>query len=265
MSILFHTKLLNKKHKNGLTIIFLHGFMENMNIWNEIVNILSIEYNIILIDFPGHGKTPFVEKQIPQILTMENLSYSLELYLKNNNITKAFFIGHSMGGYVALALAEKYPERFLGLCLLHSTANSDSEEKKKYRINSIPMIINNYSLFVTRSIEKLFNFNKFHSFKKEINYLTKIALSIPINCILAMIRGMFIRKDRRHVLQNTTFPKLYIIGSYDSILKKELLIEESKIGYNTCYKEIPTGHLGPIENPKYIVQILQNFIYNKIL
>ncbi|WP_185872676.1 alpha/beta fold hydrolase [Blattabacterium cuenoti] len=265
MSIFFHKKLFDKKHGNGLPIIFLHGFMENMNIWNKIVNVLSIEHNTILIDFPGHGKTKFVEQKNSKILTMENLSFSLEFYLKKNNINKAFFIGHSMGGYVALALAEKYPEIFLGLCLLHSTAQSDDEKKKKYRINSIPMIINHYSLFVTRSIEKLFNVNKLHCFKEEIDYITQIALCIPINCILSIMRGMLIRKNRINVIKTTTFPKLYIIGSYDSILQKKILIDESKLGYNTFYQEIPTGHMGPIENPQYIIKILQNFIYNQIL
>ncbi|AER40771.1 MAG: alpha/beta hydrolase [Flavobacteriales bacterium] len=246
----------------GQSIIFLHGFMENLEIWNYVCDTFHEKYKVILIDFPGHGKSSSYEEK--KIFSMEELADIVKLILEKENINKAVFIGHSMGGYISMALLEKHPEIFLGLCLLHSTAKSDTKEKKNNRIRSIQLAIDDYSLFVSSSINKLFNPKKLDSLQKEINFIKKMALSTSIHSVISFLRGMSIRKDRRFLLKQTKFPKLYVIGLYDLILPKKRIHEEAKFGYNSYSIEIQTGHMGPIEDPQTIGKILENFMKDKI-
>ncbi len=243
----------------GIPIVLLHGFMESLEIWNYIYHSISSKYRVLSIDFPGHGKSPFISGY-DTIFTMEEAAEIVKKIVEKKNIQKAIFIGHSMGGYVALAMAEKYPEMFLGICLLHSTTESDTLEKKKNRIQSISLVINNYPLFISTSINKLFHHEKLSSLQKEIFFMKKIALSTSINSIIAFLKGMSIRKNRKFLLQTTKFPKLYISGLYDSILDVQKIYEETKNGNQTYFVAIPTGHMGHIEKPKKIIKILENFI-----
>ncbi|WP_185857226.1 alpha/beta fold hydrolase [Blattabacterium cuenoti] len=243
----------------GIPIVLLHGFMESLEIWNYIYRSISTKYKVILIDLPGHGKSIFtLEKNM--IFTMEKAAEMVKKILEKKNIQKAIFIGHSMGGYIALAIAEEYPEMFLGLCLLHSTTESDTLEKKKSRIQSIQLAINNYPLFISTSIKKLFHYEKLSFLQKEISFTKKIASHTHINSIISFLKGMSIRKDRKFLLKTTGFPKLYITGLYDLILDKKKIYEETKNGNQIYFVAIPTGHMGHIERPKKIIKILENFI-----
>ncbi|WP_185854720.1 alpha/beta fold hydrolase [Blattabacterium cuenoti] len=261
MFIYFHNKknIYYKTKGNGITMVFLHGFMESLEIWNYIYDIFSKKYKVLSIDLPGHGKS-FLEKKDSSTTTMEEVADTIKFILQKENIEKAVFIGHSMGGYIALALAEEYPEIFLGLCLLHSTAESDTKEKKNNRIRSIKFAIDHYPLFVSTSINTLFDPNKLSSFQEELKFLKRIAISTPIHSVISFLRGMSIRKDRRFLLKRTKFPKLYMAGIYDLILPAKKLREEAKSGYNSYFIDVPTGHMGPIENPQKIVKVLESFM-----
>ncbi|WP_185881812.1 alpha/beta fold hydrolase [Blattabacterium cuenoti] len=263
MFIYFHNKknIYYKTKGNGISMVFLHGFMESLEIWNYIYDIFSKKYKVLSIDLPGHGKSFLEAKNFSTTTTtMEEVADTIKFILQKENIEKAVFIGHSMGGYIALALAEEYPEIFLGLCLLHSTAESDTKEKKNNRIRSIKFAIDNYPLFVSTSIKTLFNPNKLSSLQKELKFLKKIAISTPVHSVISFLRGMSIRVDRRFLLKKTKFPKLYVVGVYDLILPAKKLREEAKIGYNSYCVDVQTGHMGPIENPQEIVKVLESFM-----
>ncbi|WP_185861176.1 alpha/beta fold hydrolase [Blattabacterium cuenoti] len=243
----------------GVPIVLLHGFMESLEIWNYIYYNIHNKYKVISIDFPGHGKSLFL-KEKDTVLTMEKTAEIVKKIIEKENIQEAIFVGHSMGGYVALAIAEKYPEMFLGLCLLHSTTESDTPEKKKNRIQSIQLAIDNHPLFISTSIKKLFHDKKLHFLQNEISFVKKIASQTSIISITSFLKGMSIRKNRKFLLKKTQFPKLYIAGLYDLILDIKKIYEETKNANNTYFVSIPAGHMGHIEKPKEIVRILENFI-----
>ncbi|WP_185869516.1 alpha/beta fold hydrolase [Blattabacterium cuenoti] len=258
---IFYKKNINFIIKGeGVPIVLLHGFMESLEIWHYIYQMISKKYKVVSIDLPGHGKNSFSEKKY--IFSMEETAEIIKFFLDEKKIEQAIFVGHSMGGYIALALAEKYPNMFLGLCLLHSTADSDTEEKKKNRIKSIQLAVKNYPLFISTSINKLFNPKKILFLQKEISFVKKIALSTSINSVIPFLRGMSMRKNRKFLLKKYDFPKLYIIGLYDLILDSNKINEEAKNGNKTYSVNISTGHMGHIENPVKIIKILEDFIKN---
>ncbi|WP_238785131.1 alpha/beta fold hydrolase [Blattabacterium cuenoti] len=250
---------MNVENQKIPTLIFIHGFMGNSKIWKYLFNNLYKYYKIIIVDLPGHGKSKISSNDVD--LTIDNIADDvIKWILIKKYIKKAIFIGHSMGGYVALSIAKKIPEIFSGLCLLHSTAESDNYQKKKNRINSIKLINKNFEFFISENVKKWFNPKKINSLKKELEFTKKIALSTPINVITSLSIGMTKRKNRISVLRNTSFPKLYIIGKYDLILDKNKIYKEINLGYRTSSVEISTGHMAHLESPKEITKILKKFV-----
>src|ERR1051326_356905 len=136
----------------GRAIVLLHGFLESLEIFNGLSDKLSKSFRVISIDLPGHGQTP----SLGYIHTMELMAECVKSVLDFSGIRKYVVIGHSMGGYVALAFAEKFPQHIAGLCLFHSTAMPDSEEKKKDRDRAAEVVMHDHTQYVTDLIPKLF-------------------------------------------------------------------------------------------------------------
>ncbi|MBC7935691.1 MAG: alpha/beta hydrolase, partial [Rhizobacter sp.] len=122
---------------NGKPVIFIHGFAEDSRIWDGIIEKLKGSYQLIIPDIPGSGKSG--------ILPGDNISIAdyasvMEAILVEEQIVQCAIIGHSMGGYISLAFAERYPEKINSLGLFHSSAYADDEPKKETRRKAINII-----------------------------------------------------------------------------------------------------------------------------
>ena len=150
----------------GKTITLLHGFLEDLTMWDTITPILSKRNRIITIDLLGHGKS----ENLGYIHTMEEQAEMVKALLKHLKLRKYTFIGHSMGGYISLAFAEIYPDSVKGICLMNSTAEADTKEKKTNRDRAIKAVKHNHKIFVKMSIPNLFSEENRINFKDEIEY-----------------------------------------------------------------------------------------------
>ena len=148
----------------GEPIVLLHGFLENSSIWDKFLIPLSKKNRVLSIDLLGHGKS----ECLSYIHTMEEMADAVNEVLKSLQIGKATIIGHSMGGYVGLAFAEKYIEKVKGICLMNSTSQADSEERKELRLRACKMAQTNYEALVKMSIINLFAETSRITFAKEI-------------------------------------------------------------------------------------------------
>jgi pimeloyl-ACP methyl ester carboxylesterase len=117
------------------TIVLVHGFCENHTCFNYIVSLLSSKFKIICPDLPGFGKSKLLENT-----SMDEMADCLKELLDNLSISKCVMLGHSKGGYVSLAFANKYPEFLSAIGLLHSTALADSAERLEKRKQIIKFI-----------------------------------------------------------------------------------------------------------------------------
>ena len=124
----------------GNVIVLLHGFLENLNIWNKLADELKKTHRVIRIDLLGHGKT----ECLGYIHTMEEMAEAVKAVLDYLKTERYVIIGHSMGGYVALAFAEKYHNNIVGLCLANSTSKPDSDERKRNRNRAIAAVKQNH-------------------------------------------------------------------------------------------------------------------------
>lgn len=257
MNQLLHknTKISYSDSGKGDAIVLLHGFLENQTMWRDLAPELSKKHRVITIDLLGHGET----ECMGYIHSMEDNAEVVQAVLSKMRIRKVIIVGHSMGGYVALAFAEMFTKKIKGLVLLNSTSKADSEEKKANRDRAIKAVKKDYSSFVRLSIANLFNPENKERLNEAIEKVKLEALKTPIQGIVASLEGMKIRKDREVVLHKLTYPVLLILGKKDQVLKYE---DNLKQIVNTTVKLVsfPDGHMSSIENKSELKTVLLDFL-----
>lgn len=239
----------------GSAVVLLHGFLENLTMWDALVEGLSKKYRVFAIDLLGHGQT----ENIGYVHTMEDQADMVYSVLSENKIRKACFIGHSMGGYIALAFAEGYPDNVKKIVLLNSTAKADSAERKVNRDRAITAVKQNYSNFVSLSITNLFSEKNRERLTAEIAQVKKQALQTSVQGIIASLEGMKIRNDREVMLHFAPYPILLILGTEDTVLN----YEENKSQVENTETELVSlngGHMSHLENTKELVHHITTFL-----
>lgn len=246
-----------KKGKAKRTVVLLHGFLESLKVWDEYTRVLAKNNTVISISLPGHGESGC----LGYIHTMEELSEVVKFVLNYNNKRKAIIIGHSLGGYVALAFADKFPDAVNGICLFNSTAKPDSEEKKTFRDRAIKVVKKNHTLFIKEAVPNLFVGPKTPAVRGAIKKVLNIALKTSKQGIVASLEGMKIRPDREIILKFAPYPVLCVAGKLDAIIPWEDLKKQSEL----CEKGIfylseNSGHMNFIEDKYPSLKAVEKFI-----
>ena len=177
---------------SGNPIILLHGFLEDHTMWDFVLPELKKNNRVITIDLLGHGKTSCLSKTH----LMNDMAAVVEALMNHLMIKKITLIGHSMGGYVALAYAEKNRKKVTGLCLMNSTFEADDEELKTRRTRANKMVSTNFENMVRMSFANLFSESSKEKFKSQFETALKIALKTPVQGYIAAQEGMKLRKDQ---------------------------------------------------------------------
>ena len=238
----------------GTAVVLLHGFLENKKMWNAFIPEWSKKFRIITIDLLGHGET----ECMGYVHSMENNADAVHGVLSELRIRKAIFVGHSMGGYVALAFAELYPDMVKGLVLLNSTSRADSAERKTNRDRAIKAVKQSFQNFISLSISNLFSEENRERLAEAINDVKKEALKTPLQGIVASLEGMKIRMDREVLLHLTPYPKVLILGKKDPVLNYEETKEQIE-GTQVQLLSFPDGHMSHIENQEALLTELLHF------
>lgn len=243
--------------KGEKTILLLHGYLETLYIFNELVEELEKRYRVVAIDLPGHG----LSGSDKEVNSMEFCAKVAHDVLKKCGVEKAVVAGHSMGGYVAQNCMKLYPETFEGIILLNSTPNADSPEKKVDREREIELILGaKLGHLASLSIPKMYAACNLRRFDEKIEETVEITETHDPKGIVACIRGMMAREDSRDVLKNEK-NVLFVFGTEDKFITEETrnsLIAEFP---NATAAIIPeTGHNSFIENPEATIQAIDNFL-----
>ena len=136
----------------GRVVVLLHGFLGSHEIWEQTITNLSKSYRVIAIDLPGHGGTD----NFGYVHSMELIAKCVKKVLEQLKLKRYVLVGHSMGGYAALAFADLFPDDIRGICLYHSSAYADSEEKKRDRSRSVKVVKANHKIYTSEVIRNLF-------------------------------------------------------------------------------------------------------------
>ena len=266
--ILFHNKkIFYRLEGKGKPVLLLHGFGEDGNIWSEQVKALREKYYLIIPDLPGSGQSKMLEGNC----TLNDYAEAVkaiadEVIFKNEkeNFNQFCLIGHSMGGYITLAFAEKYPELLNSFGLFHSSAYADDEAKIATRKKGIDFIKKNGAeAFLKTSIPNLFSEQTKEEDPELISQLFNIAKNISPAALIQYYEAMILRPDRTSVLQSFTKPVLFIIGKHDTAVPLQASLQQCYIpAISSVHILQHSGHMGMWEEEKLSTSYLEKFLYD---
>ncbi len=240
---------------SGFPVILLHGFLENHSMWSPFLKQLTLSYRVICIDLLGHGNT----ECIGYVHSMEDMAEAVNAVISHLDINTAQLIGHSMGGYVGLAFAKAHPQKTTALCLLNSTPEQDSKERKELRKRAIVMAKTQYNQLVRMSFVNLFDKITKEQHSLEIKKAIREALKTPIQGFIAAHSGMSNRDDFVAFFKTSTFKTGMVLGKNDWIInaEKHLVDYESHVDF---FKLIDSGHMSHISKKNDTNNALLHFL-----
>lgn len=236
---------------SGEPMVLLHGFLENLPMWEPALNILEKRFTVIRIDLPGHGGT----SSFDEVHSMELMAELVLTLLAELEIDTYRIMGHSMGGYVALAMLEEDPKRINSIILLNSTTISDSPSRIQNRKRALEVIPENPGLFIRTSIRNLFAESNQKLLQNTIEKYQDTALDMDLEGILAAIRGMMRRKDRTKILKDFQNKKYWICGKLDPVLPVNQCVKYSEITQSQLFV-LEGGHMSIIEDRSEFLKIM---------
>jgi pimeloyl-ACP methyl ester carboxylesterase len=259
------SKFIHYKNKNihyrefgkGKPVILVHGFGEDGNIWNELIKNLKNDFYLIVPEIPGSGKSEMLDGEN---IFIEDYADVIKAILKEEKIALCCMIGHSMGGYITLAFAEKYSDMLNSFGLFHSSAFADDEEKKQTRRKAIEFIKENGAYaFLKTSIPNLFADSKDQN---DIEKLIEKGKKFTPETLIQYYNAMINRPDRTELLKNFNQPILFIIGEKDNAIPLQAPLQQCHLPAISHVHILAVGHMGMIEEQKKSSGILLSFLQN---
>ncbi|MBI1836622.1 MAG: alpha/beta fold hydrolase [Flavobacteriia bacterium] len=249
------SQLLNYKSiGKGQTVVFLHGFLESISMWDRLF-LWEEKFHSLLIDLPGHGLSKNEDNH--EKPSMEFMAHEVLRLLDALNIKSYILVGHSMGGYVALEMKSK-DIRCKKVILLNSNFWEDSEQKKKDRIRVADVVIKNKNLFLKEAIPNLYHNQE--KYQNEIQSLLNEALVLDSFSIAYASLAMSTRRNFTEHLTNSPSDFLIIQGELDQIVLLKLM--QSELGSLAVAFEIilNVGHMSHFENPSKVINLISRFV-----
>lgn len=255
--------------------MLVHGFAEDSDIWKKQVAFLKKDFLLIIPDLPGSGQSSLLDKKDA---VMEDYADCIREILLEEKIDRCIMIGHSMGGYITLAFAEKFPESLITFGLFHSTAYADDETKKETRRKAIAFIeANGAEAFLKTSIPGLF-YDQGNSGPADTllsgqatvvarplyEKLIEKASSFSKRALIQYYHAMITRPGRTHILRDSKNPVLFIAGEYDKAVPFRHSLEQSHIPDRSYISVLRnSAHMGMLEEPGRCNEILAYFLLNQ--
>jgi len=167
-----------------------------------------------------------------------------------------------ISGYATLAFAEIYPEITLGLCLFHSHALADTEEKKENREREIELVKAGKKIqIIDVNIPKAFADDNLEKFAEDVEKARQIAIKTNDHGIICALQGMKERPDRQRVLRELTVPVLIVAGKKDNYIPFNLAQEHYELSKNIDMLILEnSGHMGFVEEKHEALEGVKYFL-----
>lgn len=244
-----------QKTGTGPDVVLLHGFLESPAIWKDFIKATKGTFCCVNIHMPNHHASE-------QALYSKNLVQQAKILhqtLLHAKVINPVIIGHSLGGYLALAFIKKYPKFASGIGLVNSSCLADSVEQKSRRTRAITLVDKHPTAFIHMAIRNLFTKTYLEKHRIAIEQLVNDAKKLPIPAIQASLTAMRDRTDTSNTLKNFEGKKIFIYGKHDPLIP----IETSK---KAIYKSncpsiaLDAGHMSWLEDKESLHEVLLEFI-----
>jgi len=236
-------------------LTLLHGFCENRNIWNSLIKQIDFDGRVVSLDLPGFGLN------VKSVATIDEMADDVSDQMNDMGIDNSTFIGHSMGGYVVAALAQKRPNLVHACGFFHSHVLNDDDAKKEARNKAIKHLkdygSDEYLRNMALSLLSEANRSNEHLLNSVHNQIKDA--SVPgLTSALAAMRD---RSERLDFIEKTTIPILWIAGKEDGFMSEQLLLSQALRCKRAMFHTLESsGHLGMMEEEKKSAEIISEFM-----
>ncbi|MGG6313949.1 alpha/beta fold hydrolase [Paenibacillus macerans] len=240
----------------GETVVLLHGFCGSSAYWEKVQPLLADQYQVIAPDLRGHGGS-----HAPLgAYSIEQMADDVAGLLEALGIAKYTLLGHSMGGYVALSLAQRYASRLNAYGLIHSTGFPDSDEAKEKRVQAVSLIRSEgITKFVDGLVPGLFSPDTVDKLQSEVDRVKEIGYRTPPQGAAGAALAMRERADRRDVMDDPVLPLLLVAGENDAVVPMARLFTAE--GPHVTKAVIKgAGHMSMYEAPEQLYAVLSDFL-----
>ncbi|OIR12847.1 2-hydroxy-6-oxo-6-(2'-aminophenyl)hexa-2,4-dienoic acid hydrolase [mine drainage metagenome] len=265
----------------GKPVVLIHGFPEDGSIFNRQIDFLKEHCLLIVPDLPGSGlselldnRTQITENRMTDdgdktvirhpssYISIDDYADCIKAMLEHENISSCIMLGHSMGGYITLAFAEKYQNLLSGFGLIHSTAFADNEEKKSNRQKAIDFMEEHGAFaFVKTGIPNLFSLQSKEAFPQKIASLIEKSKDVSTKACQQYYAAMMNRPDRTHVLKGNPLPVLFVIGEEDVAAPLNDLLQQIDLPESVYIHILKgVGHMSMLEAPDDLNKFLLDYI-----
>lgn len=245
----------------GPACVFIHGFAEDGHVWDVQVEGLKNDFTCVVIDMPGTGDS--IEAfEAHKGITLDDAAELVMNVVQHEGLSSFTLFGHSMGGYITLALAEKYPEKLNGLGLVHSTAFADTEEKLETRRRSVTFMRNHgVRLFLEQLYPNLYGEKFKNEHPAEIDRQVRASEVFQPEVLIRYYEMMMVRPDRTDVFRSFQKPVLFIIGAEDKAVNLTDSLAQCHLPLESHVHILENvGHMGMKEVPEKTTGFLRTFL-----
>lgn len=264
------SKIFYRTVGKGKPIVLIHGFAEDGDVWKNQIEFLQHHCYLIIPDLPGSGKSEMINDMrvegmaevIKEILSFELQSSSAAAEAEGVWAEGVCLAGHSMGGYISLAFAEKYPDTLSSIALVHSSAFADNEEKKANRLKSIEFVKKNGAFeFLKAVITDLFTETWATNNPETVDRQIEKSKDFTDEAIIAYYQAMINRPDRTNILKSFGKPFQFIIGEHDKAVPFEQSMQQCYLPDQSHIHILRnTAHMGMFEEADKVNKVLLQFL-----
>lgn len=247
-----------KKTMDRPVLMLVHGFPEDGHIFQYQYEFLQSKFAVLIPDLPGSGESDYNES----LTSVSDFGELIAAILDAEQLTKCVVVGHSMGGYIALAFAGKYPHRIAGLGLMHSTTYADNPDKKMNRLKAIDFMerCGGYR-FIKTMIPDLFSQSFKESHWQFINQLIENGTRFKTRALQQYYQIMHDREDSTALLQGIKVPVLFIIGQEDKAAPMADMLKQATYPDTAQVLMLPgVVHMGFLEARGMVNTALEQFM-----
>jgi 3-oxoadipate enol-lactonase len=202
------------ENASGPPVVFLHAFPLNRMMWEPQFEELGGNFDVIAPDMRGHGASDLNAETV----TMEQMADDVFELATSLELGPLVLVGLSMGGYVALAFAKKYPEALRALVLADTRSTADDEKARENRYAMIDDVAaNGPASLAEKMLPKLLSEKTVEEDQELVVSVRRMIETTSPAGIAGALAGMAAREDTTDILPAIAVPTLVIVGEQDAV------------------------------------------------
>ena len=233
-------------------VVFLHAFPLDSRMWEPLADVLEGRgVTCHGFDYPGFGTTPIWPGVEPSIDAIADAA--VETLRNGIGAGAAHWVGCSMGGYVALAIAERWPDAVASLGLVDTRSSADDGVKRRARLAAALDIEGKASFPDPRGQAEALVGLSGDARERVVAAATAIIADAKPAAVAWGQRAMAARPDRTSVLARLSRPAVVVWGDADRMASRSEADAMAGAALRPTVVVPGAGHLSPLENPIALV------------